>query len=143
MKPIKQFNLLLSFLLELLLLYLVGFWGFRQGETLFSKYALAAILPVIIMLLWGVWAAPKSKRRLKNPLRTLLKLTLFLLGALLSYLAGRQAWTVIFLVSVFLNAGMAFLSGRIIDRKTLFLILASINFHSFIPRFFLFPETSK
>lgn len=112
MNLIKKLNLLLSFLLELVLLYLVGFWGFHQGETWVSKYALAVVLPAIVIVLWGVWAAPKSKRRLKNPVRTVFKLALFFLGALLAYQAGIQSWAIVFAIIVIFNAGLAFLFGQ-------------------------------
>jgi len=108
----ERANLLVSFLLELALLFLVGFWGFHQGGTLFPGYVLAVVLPVTVIILWGVWAAPKSKQRLKNPARTIFKLTWFFLGATLAYFAGNHNWAIVFAVVVILNAGLAFLLGQ-------------------------------
>lgn len=112
MNLLKSINLLLSFLLELALLFLVGYFGFQAGETLFLKYAFAIALPSIVIVLWGIWAAPKSQRRLKNPGRTAFKLTLFFAGALLACLAGIQVSAIVFAAVVILNAGLAFLFGQ-------------------------------
>ncbi|MFA5327047.1 MAG: YrdB family protein [Prolixibacteraceae bacterium] len=112
MDAVKQANLLLSFLLELVLLFLVGCCGFQAGETLVLKYVFAFFLPTVIIVLWGIWAAPKSKRRLKNPVRTIFKLTLFFVGALLVYLFGNQIWAIVFAAIVVLNAGLALLFGQ-------------------------------
>lgn len=109
MNLVKQINLLLSFLLELVLLYLAGYWGFHQEGTPVLQYAFAIFSPAIVIVLWGIWAAPKSKRRLKNPARTVFKLGLFFAGALLAYLTGNPQWAIVFAGFVVLNAGLAFL----------------------------------
>jgi hypothetical protein len=59
-----------------------------------------------------ILAAPKSKRRLKNPVRTIFRLTLFFLGALHAYLNTNQAKGIVFIVIIVLNAGLAFLFGQ-------------------------------
>lgn len=108
MNLLKQLNLLLSFLLELVLLFLVGYWGFHIGEKPLLNYMLALALPVVVAVIWGIWAAPKSARRLKNPAREMLKLALFFAGAGLAYLAEKPAWAVLFVVAVAANAVFAF-----------------------------------
>ncbi len=109
MNILKQLNLLVSFLLELIMLYLYGYWGYNTGEHPVMSYVLAVLLPGIVIILWGVWAAPKSKHRLKNPLRSVVKLSLFLLAAVLGFNAGQPAWSIWFGAITLLNAGLAFL----------------------------------
>lgn len=112
MNVIKYLNLLVSFLLEILLLIIAGYWGFHQGESVLMKYILALVLPVVIATLWGLFAAPKSKKRLKNPLRTIFKLVLFFLAVFFSYQSGHLALAVIFAVITILNVSMSFVFSQ-------------------------------
>lgn len=50
-------NLGLRFLLELLALYLVGYWGYTKGVGV-SKYLLMIALPVMMATIWGVFRVP-------------------------------------------------------------------------------------
>lgn len=109
MNLIKQLNLLVSFLLELILLFSVGSWGYHNGGNLVLNYTLALALPTVVAVIWGIWAAPKSTRRLKNPARTILKLSLFFAGAWLVYLAGNLWWGVVFAAVAALNGTLAFM----------------------------------
>ncbi len=108
MNAIKQFNLLISFLLELIMLFLYGYWGYKTGEHPVMSYVLAVLLPGVVIVLWGIWAAPRSKRRLKNPLRSVVKLSLLLMAAVLGFKAGQPLWAIGFGVVTLLNAGLAF-----------------------------------
>lgn len=112
MNAIKQLNLLVSFLLELMMLYLYGYWGYKTGGHPVMSYALAILLPGIVIILWGIWAAPKSKRRLKNPMRSVVKLSLLLLAAVLGFMAGRTSWSIWFGAITLLNAGLAFIFSQ-------------------------------
>lgn len=57
-------NLTIRFLLELTALFVVGYWGFSQGEDFF-KYAMAVFLPVIMAVSWAVFRYPNDPKR--NP----------------------------------------------------------------------------
>ena len=105
----KQLNLLASFLLELAMLFLFAGWGYRYGGSPFMKYTFAILLPVIVILLWGVFAAPKSARRLNNPVRAIFKLTLFALAAISGYQAGRTVFAVCFAAITVANVALAYL----------------------------------
>lgn len=109
MNYIKPINLLVSFLLELGLLALAGYWGFQTGEGHPVKYVYAIALPAIIGLLWGIWAAPKSKRRLKNPARTVFKLTMMALAVFFAYDTGHPIWALTFAVITAVNVSLAYL----------------------------------
>ncbi|WP_159103341.1 YrdB family protein [Prolixibacter bellariivorans] len=109
MNFIKQINLLVSFLLELGLIILAGLWGFQQGENSFMRYVFVVAIPAVIILLWGVWAAPKSKRRLKNPARTIFKLAMMALAVFFAYASGHLVWALSFAVITILNVSLAYL----------------------------------
>jgi hypothetical protein len=108
MNVIKYLNLLVSFLLEVALLIIAGYWGFQQGENVLMKYVFAIILPVFIAILWGIFAAPKSKKRLKNPFRIIFKLTLFSLAVFFSYQMGLLLLAIIIAIITCINLVMAF-----------------------------------
>ncbi len=67
----KPLNLGLRFALELCLLVALGIWGFSQNAVL----GIAA--PLVAAVVWGLWIAPKAKRRLRDPARLVLELLLF------------------------------------------------------------------
>ena len=73
----KQLNLAVKFLLELVALVAFGLWGASIAGP-----AGAIALPLIAALLWGTFAAPKARRRLPLRLRAPFELTVFALGAL-------------------------------------------------------------
>jgi hypothetical protein len=74
---VKQLNLAVKFLLELVALVAFGLWGASIAGP-----AGAIALPLIAALLWGTFAAPKARRRLPLRLRAPFELTVFALGAL-------------------------------------------------------------
>lgn len=94
MKPLFQ---LFAFLLELCLLAAIGYWGFRFGETTLLKYVYGIGLPLIAAILWGIFAAPKSKRRLEFSYRLIFESILFILAAFLLYNAGQRSLAILFI----------------------------------------------
>jgi hypothetical protein len=109
MIAIKQLNLLVSFLLELVMLYLYGYWAFGMREPMAMKYLLAIVVPFLVIVLWLIWAAPKSKHRLKNPFRSIFKLSLFLIATLACFKAGQPAWAIWFGAVTLVNVVLAFM----------------------------------
>jgi len=109
---IRLINLLVSFLLEMGLIILAALWGFQQGESSLMRYVLVIAVPAVIILLWGIWAAPKSKRRLKNPARTILKLAMMTLAVFFSYATGHRGWALFFAVITILNVSLAYLFSQ-------------------------------
>ena len=56
----RSFNLLVRFLLELCVLASVGYWGLNTGSGWLLKILLGIGAPVLITILWGMFAAPKA-----------------------------------------------------------------------------------
>jgi uncharacterized protein DUF2568 len=77
----RQLNLLLKFLLELVALAAFALWGASVADGA-AAAALAVALPLVVAVLWGRFAAPKARRRLPLRLRAPFELTVFALGAL-------------------------------------------------------------
>jgi hypothetical protein len=112
MNLIKKFNLLVAFLLEIGLLILVAYWGFRQGKNETMKYVLVIIMPAIVIVLWGVFAAPKSRYRLQNPFRTIFKLSMFAVATFAGYDTGHVILAWCFGVITILNVSLAMIFSQ-------------------------------
>lgn len=85
MAILKGLNATLAFLLELAMLASLGYWGYQSTASVWLKWSLAIGLPLIAIVIWSVYFAPKAIRRLSIVPGALLSLGLFLLAALALY----------------------------------------------------------
>ena len=112
MEIIKSVNQLIAFLLELGLFFIVGFWGFQQGQTTITQYAFAVVLPLIAIVLWGIFAAPKSSNRLAFPVRLIFEMGLFTLASVLLYTTGNTTSAISFGLIALINEVTAYVSKQ-------------------------------
>src|SRR5205814_122192 len=96
-------NLALSFLLELCLLAALAYWGFNTVERFALQVAVGVGAPVLVAIVWGIFLAPASRRRLRPPLHQLLELLLFGLAFTALFMAGQPLLTELFLLVYALN----------------------------------------
>ncbi|MED0962802.1 YrdB family protein [Bacillus paramycoides] len=82
---IQEFNIALRFMLELCILGIIGYWGFRKGEIPAVKLMLSVILPVVVAVIWGLFGAPNAEWELHGTLHVLLEITVFGLGVAALY----------------------------------------------------------
>ena len=109
MKIIKYSNLLIAFLLEIVSIIIISYWGFLQGKTSVSKYTLAILLPLVAIILWGRFAAPASKHRIKFPYRIIFELVFFAIGTFLLYKTGNDNGAMYFGITALLSKAVAFI----------------------------------
>ena len=103
MAVLKNLNLALSFLLELVMLVAFGYWGFNTGDSTVVHWVLGLGVPIIAIIIWSIWNAPMSKRRLPRTPRTILEMVMFGLGALAFAVAGQTTWAIVFVVFIVIN----------------------------------------
>jgi hypothetical protein len=103
----KAANLALAFLLELVAVGAFAYWGFTTTTSPLN-IVLAVGLAVVSIVLWGIFAAPKSSRRLKGNALLAFKLVFFALAALALILAGSEMLGVVFAVLVVVNLILAY-----------------------------------
>ena len=91
-------NLALRFILELVALYTMGYWGWTQHEG-GMRFLLALGLPLLAAVLWGTFAVPNDPSRsgkapipVKGIIRLLLELAFFALAAWFLFDAGQFLW---------------------------------------------------
>jgi len=107
MQAIRYVNYLLAFGLELVLFFSVSYWGYTFGKSTLTKWVVAVALFIIVVTLWGVFAAPKSSMRVSFPWLNLVKILLFSLGTFAFWGIGKTRIAVIYsilcLVSVIIS----------------------------------------
>lgn len=74
--PAEAVALVVRFFLELGVLASLGYWGIiaLAGP---ARYVLAAVGPVVVIVVWGFFVSPKAPRRLEDPPRLVVELVVF------------------------------------------------------------------
>ena len=105
-RPVVAANLAVRFLLELAALVALAAWGVHAGHSALADLALGVGTPMVAAVIWGVYAAPKSPRRLHGPALVVLQLAVLGAGAAALAAAGHEAGAAIFAVVVMANAAL-------------------------------------
>lgn len=107
---LRAANALLGFVLEVALLATLVYWGLAQSSP--WNLVLAIGLPAVTVVLWGVFLAPRSERRLApGPVRWLALLA-FLAGAAALAAAGAPGFAVLLAVCAAVNFALAWSTER-------------------------------
>ena len=96
-------NLAFRFLLEFIVLAIIGYWGY-QSQTNFFKYILLFGLPIVAATVWGVFAVPNDPSRsgktvvkVSGLVRLAIEFVVFGVGALVLYYTPYQTYALYFL----------------------------------------------
>jgi hypothetical protein len=100
---LKSANLAVKFLLELAAFAALAYWGARTGHGGWAVVA-AIAAPLAAVLVWGLFAAPRAKRRLPVAARAPLELAVFGLAAGGLAAAGAVTLAIVFGAVVIVNA---------------------------------------
>jgi hypothetical protein len=102
-------NLALRFILELIALFSMGYWGWTQHDGV-SRFLWMIGLPLIAAILWGTFAVPDDPSRsgqapvpVPGILRLLLELAIFALGVWCLFSAGLPTYGMILGIVVILH----------------------------------------
>ena len=87
-------NLAIRFLLELTVVLAMGMWGWKLSDS-WMRLILALALPIVAMIIWGVFAVPEDPSRsgeapIPTPgvIRIIIELTFFGIGSWMLYDLG-------------------------------------------------------
>jgi hypothetical protein len=107
----RHVNDVLAFLLELVALAALGYWGFKAGPGVPAKIALAVGAPLLAAVAWGLFASPKATIAL--PLIGVLAVKALVFGSatLALYAVGNRTAAICFAVIVVVNIAIA-VTGR-------------------------------
>jgi hypothetical protein len=98
-------NLAVKFMLELGAFAAFAYWGATTGATALAV-VLACVAPALAIVLWGIFAAPKSSRRLPRDARVPFELSVFGLAAVALYVAVGPGAGIAFAIAVAVNAAL-------------------------------------
>ena len=96
--PAQSVLLAVRFLSELALVAVLAWAGAGASLPAVGRIVLAVAAPVVAMIIWGRWLAPRARRRLSDPLRLVIELVLFALAAAALALTGPVVAAVLFAV---------------------------------------------
>lgn len=103
-------NLTLAFLLELCALAALGYWGFRVGGGPVSKLVLGLGAPLVVAVVWGLFAAPRAPVSIRFA-RLGTQLAVFGSAAVALYATAHAALALTFAILVVVNSIMVGLGG--------------------------------
>lgn len=98
---LKSLNLALAFFLELAMLAALAYAGFQLDGAL--RFVVGIGAPLLAILIWGRFLAPKSTTRLTGWAYLAAKFTLFGIAAIGLALVGQTALAVVFIVVSVVN----------------------------------------
>jgi hypothetical protein len=96
-------NLLLKFLLELAALAAFAYWGGTVGDGAVSVLV-AIAAPALAAALWGTFAAPRARRRLRLAYRVPFELAVFALAVAALFAVGAPVVAIVLALLVAANA---------------------------------------
>ncbi|HEY3992493.1 MAG TPA: YrdB family protein [Ktedonobacteraceae bacterium] len=109
---LKNLNLALAFLLELGVLAALCYFGFTIQPNPPLKISLGIGLPVVAIVIWALFGAPRSKRRLQGLPFLLLQIVFFGCAAVVLYIVGQHLLGIIFALVFVLNTVLAYVWGQ-------------------------------
>ena len=92
MAGLKAANLGLKSLLELGAIAAFAYWGASRSPVILAVI-LAIAMPAVFVAAWGIWAAPRSPRRLPTQTRVPFELGCFTVAAVALIAAGASRHT--------------------------------------------------
>lgn len=112
MAGLKAANLGLKFLLELGAIAAFAYWGASRSPVILAV-TLAIAVPAVFVAAWGIWAAPRSPRRLPRQTRVSFELGCFTLAAVALLAAGATVAGIAFAVVAAVNGVLLAAFGQV------------------------------
>lgn len=106
MQALRFIHQFVAFSLELVMVATFGYWGVKNSQSLPMKWVAGIGMPLVAIVLWGIFAAPRSAHRLPLPYQILFSWALFSIAGYLLYQTGHKTMAFVF-------CGLAFGSGLI------------------------------
>ncbi|MEU7056205.1 YrdB family protein [Streptomyces sp. NPDC046197] len=105
--PWYAVNEVLAFLIELTALVCLGWWGFGAGHEGAVRILLGAGTPLLAVVVWGLFAAPRARLRPRLPLVLLVKAVVLGGGAAALGAVGHPVAAGVLAAVTFVNTALA------------------------------------
>ena len=106
-KSLHALNEGLAFVFELIALVAIGWWGFHIGDNTADHYLHGLGAPLLAIVLWGLFAAPRSAVRTPMVGVLSVKIVVFAAAACGLWFTGNHVLAVIFAILVAINTTIA------------------------------------
>ncbi|MFJ5716139.1 YrdB family protein [Neobacillus sp. NPDC093127] len=103
MEGLKVINLGVRFLLEILVLVILGYWGFRVSQGTVMKIIVGIGSPLLVAVIWGMFGAPKASYPLSGFSFLLFEIVIFGLPAVALFFIEKQSLAYSYGVIVVIN----------------------------------------
>lgn len=103
---LKSINKTISFILELAMLAAFGYAGFHIGSHKVIHYCWGIGFPLLVIIYWANFMAPKAPNRLPFPWLHLVTLWLFETSAMALYGTHITKWAIAFAILALINIGI-------------------------------------
>ena len=100
---LKSVNLGLAFVLELCVVAALAYWGFQVGDGVLVKLILGIGAPLVAIVLWGRFMAPRSTTRLTGGAYLAMKFIVFGAGVVALASIGQVTLAIILAVVSIIN----------------------------------------
>ncbi|TCM96378.1 uncharacterized protein DUF2568 [Paenibacillus sp. BK033] len=98
------------FLLELAAFVVFGYWGYQLQSVKMISILLAVATPLVLAVLWGMFLSPKASVAIFTyPVRTALKLVVFLAASAALFTTGHEKLGLAFLIAAIVIIAAVFL----------------------------------
>ncbi|MEZ4673015.1 MAG: YrdB family protein [Caldilineaceae bacterium] len=112
MAVMRTVNLGVRFLLELSILFAVGAWGWTLGAHAGTRIIWALGLSLLVALVWGIFLAPASLRRLRATWRFPVELGIITIAVVALYTTQRSISAAIFAFVYMINKLLMYIWGQ-------------------------------
>lgn len=106
-KGLHALNEGLAFVFELIALVALGWWGFHLGPTTADHVLLGIGMPLLAIVLWGLFAAPRAAVRTPMPGVLSVKAVVFGGAAFGLWFSATPVLAIVFAVLVVINTTIA------------------------------------
>ncbi|OFI49499.1 hypothetical protein BG261_02660 [Floricoccus tropicus] len=98
-----------AFLLELVSIIVLAYWGFNLSSSKLISIALGIIIPLTFIVVWWIYLAPKSSHRLDGMQLIILKLLLFSIVTYTLISINKTNWAFVFMIFVVINLVLSYI----------------------------------
>lgn len=108
---IRALNLGLRFLLELTALGALGFWGAQRDAGPVVRVTVAILCPLAMIVVWGLFVAPKARFGGTRAQRLVLGVVVFLIAAAAIATSGYPLLGATFAALALVNTAVVYITG--------------------------------
>ncbi|GCE24820.1 hypothetical protein KDA_03040 [Dictyobacter alpinus] len=100
---LKNINLAIAFLLELCMIASLGYWGFTTGNGMILKIILGLGAPILAIILWGIFGAPRSNWQLQGLAYVAFKFIIFSVAIAALFATQQKQLSIVFIIVLVIN----------------------------------------